>query len=357
MTHPPDPGPVPVPALKGVSESGRIGHKATRVTTARLMRPLRVGLAPGRPARGLPVADQQSAEIAESRITVDLPRAAATEPTVLAAGTGPALALTACGGTTEDDAEADSAAAAPARTAGPDSVTNKDLTAGFLPKQVDHPCFTTADKGGERALAELGSHCEEAGRGSASCPFGQVSHVNTLTRQRVDAVAVSAQGPGARCAAPKQAVRGGIKVVTHGSDTTLGCKDPKYKHARLVRIAYGNDAAQYPSGSTYEGKVRLTGLRTPNDPRRYVRNGIVEVFALWDPARPGALGARTAVAPASGRISGRPGETSTSGGTTYTLGGNGVFDLGEPAVSDARTIDRYHFRENGDCSCSVCASC
>ncbi|MEU3955289.1 substrate-binding domain-containing protein [Streptomyces achromogenes] len=166
-------------------------------------------------------------------------------------------------------------------------------------------------------------------------------------------------------------------------------KDPKYKGVRLAGIAYGNDdaqqsfqqtqgllqrhpglkgiispttvgikaAARYLSGSKYQGKVRLTGLGTPDDLRRYVKNGTVEAFVLWDPARLGALAARTAVAPASGRISGRRGETFRSGGTTYTPGENGVIDLGAPTVFDARTIDRYHFRENGGCSCSACASC
>ncbi|CAL9284342.1 rhamnose ABC transporter substrate-binding protein [Streptomyces sp. SudanB182_2057] len=348
---------------------------------------------------------------------------------LLAAGTGLALALTACGGTTKDDVKADYAAPAPAGPADPDAATKKDLTVGFLPKQVNNPYFSTAGKGGERALAELGSHYKEAGPGSATDTSGQVSYVNTLTQQRVDAIAVSAQDPGALCTALRQAMRGGIKVVTYDSDTTPGCrnafvspagaedlgrtqvrllarqigykgeiailsaaqtatnqntwighmkdelKDPKYKDIRLVGIAYGNDdaqqsfqqtqgllqehpdlkgiispttvgikaAAQYLSGSKYKGKVRLTGLGTPDDLRRYVKNGTVEAFALWDPARLGALAARTAVALASGQISGRRGETFRSGGTTYTLGENGVIDLGEPTVFDARTIDRYHF--------------
>ncbi len=85
-------------------------------------------------------------------------------------------------------------------------------------------------------------------------------------------------------------------------------KDPKYKNVKLVKVAYGNDdaqqsfqqtqgllqehpklagiispttvgikaAAQYLSGSKYKGKVKLTGLGTPNDMRKYVKNGTVE---------------------------------------------------------------------------------
>ncbi|MFF5468370.1 sugar ABC transporter ATP-binding protein [Streptomyces achromogenes] len=45
---------------------GRIDHKATREATAALMRRLGVGLDPGRPARGLSLADQQLVEIAKA---------------------------------------------------------------------------------------------------------------------------------------------------------------------------------------------------------------------------------------------------------------------------------------------------
>ncbi|GHG93292.1 sugar ABC transporter ATP-binding protein [Streptomyces rubradiris] len=45
---------------------GRIDHKATRAATAALMRRLGVGLDPGRPARGLSIADQQLVEIAKA---------------------------------------------------------------------------------------------------------------------------------------------------------------------------------------------------------------------------------------------------------------------------------------------------
>ncbi|MGY5122948.1 substrate-binding domain-containing protein [Streptomyces sp. 900105755] len=49
-------------------------------------------------------------------------------------------------------------------------------------------------------------------------------------------------------------------------------------------------------GSKYKGKVELTGLGTPNHMRQYVKNGTIEGFELWDPAKLGDLAARTAVA-------------------------------------------------------------
>lgn len=349
----------------------------------------------------------------------------------VAAVTSLALALTACGGTTKSDVEKKSGgAAAPAGAADPDAPIKKGLTVGFLPKQVNNPYFTTADKGGQKAVESLGSTFKEVGPTSATDTSGQVSYVNTLTQQQVDAIAVSAQDPGALCTALKQAMKSGIKVVTYDSDTTPGCrnvfisqagaedlgrtqiqllaeqigyrgeiailsaaqtatnqnlwidymkdelKDPKYKDVRLVKVAFGNDdaqqsfqqtqgllqeypklagivspttvgikaAAQYLSGSKYKGKVKLSGLGTPNDLRTYVKNGTVEAFELWDPAKLGELAGHTAIALASGRISGEEGQTFEAGDLgDYTIGKDGVISLGKPTVFDKDNIDDFDF--------------
>ncbi|WP_217545143.1 rhamnose ABC transporter substrate-binding protein [Streptomyces sp. GbtcB6] len=348
----------------------------------------------------------------------------------LAAVSSLALAATACGGTTKNNSGSDeSSAATSTAKADPNAALKKGLTVGFLPKQVNNPYFTSADKGGEQALTELGSKYKEVGPSSATDTSGQVSYVNTLTQQQVNAMAVSAQDPGALCTALKQAMSNGIKVVTYDSDTNAGCrnafvsqasaedlgrtevqllaeqigykgeiavlsaaqtatnqntwigymkeelKDPKYKNVKLVKIAYGNDdaqqsfqqtqgllqqypdlkgiispttvgikaAAQYLSGSKYKGKVKLTGLGTPNDMRQYVKNGTVDAFELWDPAKLGDLAARTAVALVSGQITGKEGETFKAGDTTYTIGKDGVINLGKPTVFDAKNIGQFNF--------------
>ncbi len=153
-------------------------------------------------------------------------------------------------------------------------------------------------------------------------------------------------------------------------------KKPEYKNMKLVKTAYGNDdaqqsfqqtqgllqehpnlkgiispttvgikaAAQYLSGSKYKGKVKLTGLGTPNDMRKYVKNGTVEAFELWDPAKLGELAARTAVALSSGQITGKEGETFKAGSMgEYTIGKDGVISLGKPTVFDAKNIDQFNF--------------
>ncbi|MFJ7178591.1 rhamnose ABC transporter substrate-binding protein [Streptomyces massasporeus] len=348
----------------------------------------------------------------------------------LATATSLALALTACGGTTKKDVANEGASAATDGKADPGAELKKGLTVGFLPKQVNNPYFTSADKGGEKALKELGSSYKEVGPSSATDTAGQVSYVNTLTQQQVDAMAVSAQDPGALCTALKQAMKNDIKVVTYDSDTTPDCrnafvsqasaedlgrtevqllaqqidykgeiailsaaqtatnqntwidfmkdelKKPEYKNMKLVKIAYGNDdaqqsfqqtqgllqeypnlkgiispttvgikaAAQYLSGSKYKGKVKLTGLGTPNDMRKYVKNGTVEAFELWDPAKLGELAARTAVALSSGQITGKEGETFKAASMgEYTIGKDGVISLGKPTVFDAKNIDQFNF--------------
>src|SRR5690348_5776989 len=153
-------------------------------------------------------------------------------------------------------------------------------------------------------------------------------------------------------------------------------KDPKYQDIKLVRVAYGNDdaqtsfqqtqgllqqypdlkgiispttvgikaAAQYLSGSKYKGKVMLTGLGTPNDMRAYVKNGTVQGFELWDPAKLGSLAAYAATALASGQISGATGQTFKAGDLgTFTIGAQGVVVLGEPTVFNAANIDQFNF--------------
>ncbi len=151
---------------------------------------------------------------------------------------------------------------------------------------------------------------------------------------------------------------------------------PQYKNMQLVKVAYGNDdaqqsfqqtqalmqqypdlvgiispttvgikaAAQYLDGSSYKGKVALTGLGTPNDMRQYVQDGTVAQFELWDPAKLGSLAAYTAVALASGQITGAQGQTFTAGDMgQYTIGDKNTIVLGKPTVFDKANIGQFNF--------------
>ncbi|MGH6657853.1 MAG: rhamnose ABC transporter substrate-binding protein [Actinocrinis sp.] len=150
----------------------------------------------------------------------------------------------------------------------------------------------------------------------------------------------------------------------------------KYPNIQLVKIAYGNDdaqtsyqqtqgllqsypnlkgiispttvgilaAAQYLDGSSFKGKVKLTGLGTPNQMRKYVKDGTVTAFELWDPAKLGSLAAYAAVALASGQITGAQGQSFKAGDMgSFTVGADGVVTLGDPTVFNAANIDQFNF--------------
>ncbi len=151
---------------------------------------------------------------------------------------------------------------------------------------------------------------------------------------------------------------------------------PQYAKMKLVKVAYGNDddqtsfqqaqgllqafpnlkgiispttvgvaaAARYLSGSSFKGKVALTGLGTPNQMRKFVKDGTVQAFELWDPGKLGYLAAYAAAALCSGQITGKPGETFKAGNLgTKTIGANGEILLGPPQVFDKSNIDQFNF--------------
>jgi rhamnose transport system substrate-binding protein len=153
-------------------------------------------------------------------------------------------------------------------------------------------------------------------------------------------------------------------------------KKPEYAGLKLVKIAYGDDddqksfqqtqgllqaypnlkgiiapttvgiaaAARYVSGSQYKGKVEVTGLGTPNQMRKFVKDGTVHKFELWNPGDLGYLAAYAAAALASGQITGAQGESFKAGRLgSRTIGKDGEVILGPPTVFDKSNIDQFHF--------------
>jgi rhamnose transport system substrate-binding protein len=154
---------------------------------------------------------------------------------------------------------------------------------------------------------------------------------------------------------------------------------PKYKGMQLVKIYYGNDnpaqslqatesmlqaypnlkgiispttvgistAAQYLDHSKYKGKVVLTGLGLPSQMKKYVLDGTVTSFELWNPQDLGYLAGYAAAALASGQITGKPGQTFTAGKlgkyTIINAAGGPQVVLGKPYVFDKSNVAKFNF--------------
>ena len=150
----------------------------------------------------------------------------------------------------------------------------------------------------------------------------------------------------------------------------------KYPNMKLVSTVYGNDDTatstqvtqglleQYPNlkgiispttvgiaaaaavldTAKYRGKIALTGLATPDEMKKYVADGTVVSFALWNPADLGYLAAYAAVALASGEINGTAGQTFTAGKLgSFTIGADNTVLLGPPYVFNSANINNFNF--------------
>ncbi|GIH02139.1 rhamnose ABC transporter substrate-binding protein [Rhizocola hellebori] len=103
-------------------------------------------------------------------------------------------------------------------------------------------------------------------------------------------------------------------------------------------------AARYLSGSTFKGKVQLTGLGTPNQMRSFVKDGTVKAFALWNPADLGYLAAYAGGALASGMITGKEGDKFKAGKLgEFTVGKDATVLLGDPFTFTASNIEQFNF--------------
>jgi rhamnose transport system substrate-binding protein len=150
----------------------------------------------------------------------------------------------------------------------------------------------------------------------------------------------------------------------------------KYPKMKLVSTVYGNDdpttATQVTSGllqhyphlagiispttvgilaaagvldtAQYRGKVALTGLGTPLSMKKFVNDGTVKAFELWDPAKLGYLAAYAAVNLASKKITSASGQSFTAGKLgSFTVGAGNSILLGPPQVFDKANINQFNF--------------
>src|SRR6266545_3410886 len=248
----------------------------------------------------------------------------------------------------------------PIAMAGADAVSlKKGLKVFVIPKNLGNPYFTTADSvrsgGALAALKTLGEKgTETIGR----------SEVALLAKQ------IGKSGDIAILSAAASATNQNAWIGFMKKELT------KYPNMKLVSTVYGNDdpttstqvaqglLQQYPdlkgiiSPTTvgiaaaaavldtpkYRGKVKLTGLGTPNSLRKYVKDGTIEAFELWNPADLGYLAAYAAVNLESGTITSAAGKTFRAGRLgRYKVGRNHTVLLGPPFVFNKANIDKFHF--------------
>jgi rhamnose transport system substrate-binding protein len=78
--------------------------------------------------------------------------------------------------------------------------------------------------------------------------------------------------------------------------------------------------------------------------KKYVADGTVKTFELWNPADLGYLAAYAAVELASGKISGAQGQTFSAGKLgSFTIGASHTVLLGPPFVFTSANINNFNF--------------
>jgi rhamnose transport system substrate-binding protein len=150
----------------------------------------------------------------------------------------------------------------------------------------------------------------------------------------------------------------------------------KYPNIKLVATVYGNDdpatatqvtqglLEQYPNlkgiispttvgilaaagvldSAKYRGKVQLTGLGTPDSMKKYVSDGTVQAFELWNPANLGYLAGYAAADLASGTLKVTQGATFKAGKLgSFTIGADNTVLLGPPTVFNKANIGNFNF--------------
>jgi rhamnose transport system substrate-binding protein len=150
----------------------------------------------------------------------------------------------------------------------------------------------------------------------------------------------------------------------------------KYPNMHLVSTVYGNDdpttatqvtqgllqhypnlkgiispttvgilaAAQVLDTPKYRGKIALTGLGTPDSLKKFVGDGTIQSFELWNPANLGYLAGYAAVNFASKKITSSAGGNFTAGKLgKFTVGSDGTILLGPPFVFNKANINNFNF--------------
>lgn len=336
--------------------------------------------------------------------------------------------LAACSSTNNN-----SGGSGPTGSAGASGGIKQGLKVYYIPKDTQNPYEVLADKGGQKALQELGGSVTVSS-GTQDTAAAQLPSIQAAIQAHANAIVIAANDPSALCPSLNRAAQAGIAIVAFDSDIqcgnspnhlfinqadtkTIGTSEvdllakqinsegqiailsaaasatnqnswikymkvqlKKYPKMKLVTTVYGNDdpatsltvlqgllsaypnlkgiispttvgistAAQYlDTHKDVAKRITLTGLGLPSQMRKYIKDGTVQSFELWNPSNLGYLAGYAAAALASGTPM-RAGSTFQSGSLhkTYTMQqGNGELSvvLGPPTVFDKSNIDKFNF--------------
>src|ERR1700722_2835439 len=154
------------------------------------------------------------------------PFTAVRRPAVLAFTAVAAVsALAACSSSSSSSgssaAGASSSASASGSASSGASGIKKGLVVYFIPKDTQNPYEVLADKGGEKALAELGGKVVVSS-GTADTAAAQIPSIQAAIQAHANAIVIAGNDPSALCPSLNQAAQAGIKIVSFDSDVNCG---------------------------------------------------------------------------------------------------------------------------------------
>jgi rhamnose transport system substrate-binding protein len=103
------------------------------------------------------------------------------------------------------------------------SGAKKGLTVYYIPKDTQNPYEVIADKGGQRALKELGGKVVVSS-GTQDTAAAQIPSIQAAIQAHADAIVIAGNDPSALCPSLNQAAQAGIKIVSFDSDISCGDK-------------------------------------------------------------------------------------------------------------------------------------
>ena len=276
-----------------------------------------------------------------------------------------------------------------------------DFELAMVIKETTNPYYNATLQGAQIAAKETGGKVNNYGP-TQSSGQAQVELINNLADRHIPAIAVAPSDPAAVVPAMKRAQKLGAKVITFDADSnpdgrsffvnqatsdaigrfgamlllkTMGPKgkvaivsaQPTAANQNAWIAAFRDELKQYPDLTGIfaptcpglpavaraiesvhkQGQVKISGNCVPSITSKYMLDGTIEGFYLWDPIKLGYVTYYAAKNFAEGKIQGKPGDTFTiTGGKwpgTYKIDDSGQIITGEPLQFTPENVKDYNF--------------